>query len=164
MGVQYPGDHSQPNVIWKVNSRQIFIEQQHDWSEKLKTYSLILYRESNTSGNWAEAYPKSPPNSKNSLISYTGWNSDNSSVLTYQNFEYKVTSSFQILGGLKYEGKRLTKNYDIPGYYNAFSTYPYLNDSKFFLTVSELDRALISIILDHLTLKGQCLKQIELTL
>lgn len=131
-GVQYPGEHSQPNAIWKVNSRQIFIEQQHEWSEKLKTFSLMLYRESNTSGNWAEAFPLNSQNAKNSYISYTGWNSDNSSVLTYQNFEYKSTSYLQILGGLKYEGKRLTKNYDIPGYYNAFSTYPFLNDSKYF--------------------------------
>lgn len=131
-GVQYTGEHSQPNSIWKINSKQIFIEQQHEWNEKLKTFSLILYRESNTSGNWAEAYPNSPPNAKNSSISYTAWNSENSSVLTYQNFEYKATSYFQILGGLKYEGKRLTKNYDIPGYYNAFSSYSYLNDSKIF--------------------------------
>ena len=70
-GVQYTGEHSQPNSIWKINSKQIFIEQQHEWNEKLKTFSLILYRESNTSGNWAEAYPNSPPNAKNSSISYT---------------------------------------------------------------------------------------------
>ena len=92
----------------------------------------MLYRESDTWGHWAEAYPDSPPRDKNSYISYTNWNSLNSSVLTYQNFEYRATSNLQFLGGLKYEGKRLTKNYDIPGYYDAFSTYPELNDSRYF--------------------------------
>lgn len=131
-GVQYPGEHTQTNTFWKINSKQLYVEQTEQWSEKFKTYSLLLYRESDTWGHWAEAYPDSPPKDKNSFISYTSWNSLNSSVLTYQNFEYKATSYLQILGGLKYEGKRLTKNYDIPGYYNAFSTYPELNNSKYF--------------------------------
>lgn len=131
-GVQYAGDHAQPNDLWKQNSRQIYVEQQHEWSERFKTYSLVLYRQSKVWGTWAEALPDSPPKNKNSFISLTGWNSDNSSVLTYQNFEYKATSYLQIIGGLKYEGKKLTKNYDIPGYYTAFSSYPDLNDPKFF--------------------------------
>lgn len=131
-GAQYTGDHGQPNAIWRINSRQIFIEQEHDWSNNFRTTSLILYREGSIYGNWAEADPYPGSKSKNSLVSYTGWNSANSSALTYQNFEYKVSSNWQVIGGLKYEGKRLTKNYDIPGYFNAFSSYPYLNDSKYF--------------------------------
>jgi len=128
-GGQYPGDKAQPNAIWSKRLFNVYAENTLELSSKLTSYSLLLYRETGIYGNWAEAdgYSLTKP----SYVSITRWSDGvNKSVLGNQNLEYKVNENFKFLLGLKVEMKKLTKYYDIPGYWwssTYFSSVEFLN-------------------------------------
>ncbi|MCB1144820.1 MAG: TonB-dependent receptor [Leptospiraceae bacterium] len=127
-GGHYPGDKSQVNSYWSKRLVNVYLENTVDITSKLTFYSMLTFRDTSTYGTWAEAdgYSLSKP----SYVSLTRWQNANSSILTYQNFEYRVNDNLKVLGGLKYESKKLTKYYDIPGYWwgsTYFSSVDYLN-------------------------------------
>lgn len=119
-GGHYPGDKAQTNSYWSKRLVNIYAENTVEITPKLTSYTLALARDTSTYGTWAEAdgYSLSKP----SYISMTRWRNANTSILVNQNIEYKVNENLKILAGLKYEAKKLTKFYDIPGYYWG-STY-----------------------------------------
>jgi outer membrane receptor for ferrienterochelin and colicins len=119
-GGHYPADRSQPNAYWSKRLVNIYAENTVEITPKLTSYSLALTRDTSNYGTWAEADGNSL--TKPSTISLTRWRNANTSILVNQNIEYKVNESFKIIAGLKYEAKKLTKFYDIPGYYWG-STY-----------------------------------------
>jgi iron complex outermembrane receptor protein len=117
-GATYTADHVQNNTPWNKNSNQIYMEYDGDITPKISTSTLVLYRENRQWGQWAEAIP----DGEYSYISYTNWNSMNNSWLFKPNFNAEISDKISISGGMKYERKELTKNYDIPGYWDAYST------------------------------------------
>ncbi|WP_168204142.1 TonB-dependent receptor plug domain-containing protein [Aliikangiella coralliicola] len=122
-GPTYAADRIQNNVYWRNNSNQIFLENETLVNDELSLTSLLLYRKSRIWGNWAEALPDFvTPDETQSLISYTRWNTYSHSTLLKEDFEYQLSTDITINGGIKFERKELTKAYDIPGYYGAFSS------------------------------------------
>jgi outer membrane receptor for ferrienterochelin and colicins len=140
-GPYYAADRAQNNAFWNQTSLHIFLEHNKQIGEKLKLNTFLGYRESRTWGKWAEASPDWDdsiiPNDTNivgndtlinqnfqdySWVSYTDWNSDNNSWLYKQNYDYQFKDNIHFSGGIKWERKQLTKAYDIPGYWNAFSS------------------------------------------
>ena len=129
-GPTYPGDKSQPATMWGKSGISIYAENQVDLSEKVSSYTLLNYRDSRIYGNWAEAVDDwNPGKEMYSYVSYTRWNEISKSLLGNQNIEYKFSSSLKLIGGLKAEFKKLTKSYDVPGYWwgSSFSSVDYLN-------------------------------------
>ena len=132
-GPYYAGDKSQPAAQWSKSSGQYYVENNVEVTNKLSSYTLLLYRDSKRYGNWAEATEDTSPGMKDySYVSYTNWNTENSSVLINQNLDYKFTNSFKLIGGIKVEQKKITKNYDIPGYWDAYSSQKYIVDKESF--------------------------------
>lgn len=117
-GSQYPGDKAQPTAMWGKSGVNVYAENQVDITSKLSSYSLAVYRDSRIYGDWAEADGYGyGPKSYNSSISFTRWNEISKSILVNQNIEYKINEKFKLMAGLKVEFKKLTKSYDIPGYW-----------------------------------------------
>ncbi|HRG46013.1 MAG TPA: TonB-dependent receptor, partial [Leptospiraceae bacterium] len=119
-GGHYPGDKAQTNAYWSKRLVNVYAENTVEITPKLTSYTLALARDTSTYGTWAEADGSSL--TKPSYVSITNWRNVNSSILVNQNIEYKVNDNLKILAGLKYEAKKLTKFYDIPGYWWG-STY-----------------------------------------
>ncbi len=117
-GPYYAADRAQSNAFWNKDSDQIFIEYNQNLAAWLKSHSLVLYRENRRYGYWAEAEPDwNEGKEEYSYISFTHWNSINSSWLFKQDFELTLQDNLLLSGGLKYERKALTKAYDVPGYW-----------------------------------------------
>lgn len=126
-GAQFAADRGQPNSFWNYYSMQLFLENKSKLSEQLKINTLVLYRESRIFGDWAEAVPDWDDTIVDdfqnfSWVSFTQWSTFNYSWLVKQNFEYNLSKDFLFSGGLKFEKKELTKAYDIPGYWDAYSS------------------------------------------
>ncbi|MDX1958610.1 MAG: TonB-dependent receptor [Leptospiraceae bacterium] len=117
-GVQYPGDKVQNNALWKAYNHQVYGEIDSKITDRLNLYSLLTYRRSGQGGNYIESFSDSGTN----YISNTRWNTFNYSWLFNQNAEYKFTEKFKLAAGLKFEQRQITRNYDIPGYFNAYDS------------------------------------------
>jgi len=121
-GPQYVADRVQNNTLWNSDGTEVFVESDQRVTKLLQSSSLLSYRKSHEWGSWAEALPDwNPGMAAHSYISLTEWNSISDSYLFKQQFELGLDKGV-ITGGFKYERKDLTKAYDIPGYWNAFSS------------------------------------------
>jgi iron complex outermembrane receptor protein len=114
-GTYWPNDRVQNGALWSKASTMYYIENDVQLTKAIRSYSLISYRENPLYGNFAQAVPDNKDN-RYSNVSYTRWVTENSSQLMNQNFEIKISNSLELLLGVKYESKRLTKFYDVPGY------------------------------------------------
>ena len=122
-GSVFAADKGQTNADWRRDSQQYFIE--HEWqaSQKLKVNSFIHYRESRVWGDWAEATADWRDNmSQFSFISFTNWNSSNNAFEVKQDADYQYSRDFRYLLGWRFKRTDLTKAYDIPGYWQAYSS------------------------------------------
>ena len=121
-GPHYVADRVQNNVFWNSSGTQIYLESERQVIDQLKSRSLLSFRKSRTWGGWPEALPDFNPGMDHlSFISYTQWNSISNSWLFKQQFEVSLQDVL-FTGGFKFERKELTKAYDIPGYWGAFSS------------------------------------------
>jgi len=141
-GPIYAADRAQNSSSWNKSSLQFYFQHSTDITTRLHSELLILYRESRSSGKWAEAEPDFDdsviPNdtifngneyevTENfrdySYISYTDWNSNSNSKLIKEKIDFKLNENILFSAGLKWESKELTKAYNIPGYWiPAFSS------------------------------------------
>ena len=122
-GPQYVADRVQNNIFWNADGTRVYAESERQLEERLKSTFHLSYRESRTWGGWPEALPDWREGMAGySFISATNWNSISNSWLFKQQFEATVSDDVVLTGGLKFERKELTKAYDIPGYWNAFSS------------------------------------------
>ena len=119
-GTRFAADRGQSNGSWVMSSTQLFLEHEKNIFDNVNSHTLLLYREGRYSGDWAEASPDTNPDY--SYISFTYWNCPNNSWLFKQNFEIKPVEKLSIFTGFKYDRKELTKAYDVPGYWGAFSS------------------------------------------
>jgi outer membrane receptor for ferrienterochelin and colicins len=121
-GAHYVADRVQNNVFWNTDGTLVYLESEKMVWHKLKTRSILSYRKSRTWGGWPEALPDwNPGMEEYSYISSTQWNSVSNSWLFKQQFETTLSDAV-VTGGFKFERKELTKAYDIPGYWDAFSS------------------------------------------
>jgi iron complex outermembrane receptor protein len=128
-GPYYAADRVQNNAFWVRTSAQAYLTHRSALSDKISARTLILVRDNTTTGDWAEAIPdneaavNADPNldytdlSQTSYISKTMWYAGGQSLLARQMIEGKVDQHLALSGGLKYERKKLAKQYDVPGYY-----------------------------------------------
>jgi iron complex outermembrane receptor protein len=122
-GTHFPADRGQSNARWVSSSMQLFLEHEENIFENVNSNTLLAYKESHYGGDWAEATPDWNAGMEDySYISFTYWNCLNNSWLFRQNFEIEPVESLSISTGVKYERKELTKAYDVPGYWGAFSS------------------------------------------
>lgn len=122
-GGQYTADRGQNNGDWYRSSKQMYLN--HDWknNNKFKVNTNLTYRESRIWGNWAEATPDRETGMENfSYISVTNWNSSNSAIEIKQDFDYMLNTQFRYLTGWRFKRSDLTKAYDVPGYWGAYSS------------------------------------------
>ncbi len=127
-GPQYAADRVQNNVFWNTSGSNVYAESERQVTDPIKSKSLLSFRKSRTWGGWPEALPDwRAGNEGDSFISLTQWNSISNSWLFKQQFEANV-GPHVLTGGFKFERKELTKAYDIPGYWNAFSSTVASND------------------------------------
>ncbi|MFC1586053.1 TonB-dependent receptor plug domain-containing protein [Fibrobacterota bacterium] len=129
-GAQYAADKGQVNGSWIRSSMQVFAEHEHNLFYDVSSHTLLLYRENRYRGDWAEASSDWNPGMEDYFyISFTYWNCDNNSWLLEQSFEITPMEDLSISAGLNYERKELTKAYDVPGYWGAFSSSVPAEDS-----------------------------------
>lgn len=121
-GAWYAADRAQNNAFWKKSSFQLFIENETE-IDNFKFTSLLLHRKNRVSGDWAEAEPDwNTGMEQSSYISITQWNAISNSWLFKEDVVYDINKKISLQTGMKYERKELTKAYDIPGYWDAFSS------------------------------------------
>lgn len=144
-GAYYPGDKAQPGDLWNYSSNQFYVEHEGTPTEKFSIKTILNYRQSKVWGRWTEATPMwnnvihsfngdtlllqdfgvdAANYSDYSFVSSTIYQSISDAWRINQNYNYKFSDKFNLIGGLKYERKSLTKAYDIPGYWSAFSSVP----------------------------------------
>lgn len=121
-GAWYPADRGQNNAFWKKSSFQMYLQNESK-AGKFNLRSLILFRKNQVTGDWAEAQPDWHAGMERySYISITNWNAICDSWLFKEDATYEFNKNLSLQGGFKYERKELTKAYDIPGYWGAFSS------------------------------------------
>lgn len=129
-GKENVADRAQNNVAWNTTANQYYLRHDLD-SDNISNNLILAYRGSRVWGAWAEAQPDwNPGMGRFSYLSYTQWNTVSSSFLLKENFNLKLNTRLQILTGLKYERKDLSKNYDVPGYWEGVYSSVNLVDSE----------------------------------
>lgn len=116
-GAQFNADKGQNNAAWSSNSNHYYVEH-HKTYKNLSVKSLLLYKHQRIWGDWAEAVTDNNA-PQYSSISYTQWNTFNDNWLFTQDWKYTTHKNFQLLAGVKYQWKYLTKSYDVPGYWDG---------------------------------------------
>ncbi len=122
-GTNYAADRGQNNGDWLRHSKQIYLL--HDWtvSEQLTVTNFVLYRDSRVWGNWVEAEPDWREGmSAYAFISLTNWNATSDAFELKQDMQYDMSEALKIIGGWRYQSSDVTKAYDIPGYWGAYSS------------------------------------------
>lgn len=118
-GNEYVADRAQNNASWNTGASQYYLRHNLN-SGNINNHITLSYRNSRIWGDWAEAEPDwNPGMERFSFVSYTNWNSVSNSLLLKDNFNIKLNHQVQLLAGIKYERKHLTKNYDVPGYWSG---------------------------------------------
>lgn len=122
-GTHFAADKGQNNSDWLRASQQAFIEHQWQPSPQLTVNSALNYRENRVWGNWAEATTDWHEGmSEYSYVSLTYWNSTNNAIEAKQDLDYQLSDNFRLLSGWRAKRSDLTKSYDIPGYWHAYSS------------------------------------------
>ena len=142
-GPYYAADKAQSGDTWNYSSNQFYLDHEGKVKDYLTIRTSVNYRRNRVWGRWTEATPMwnstihafpgdtltldsygiDPTTYEDySFISSTNWNSLSSAMRINQNYELKLSDNFYLNSGLKFERKRLTKAYDIPGYWNVYSS------------------------------------------
>ncbi|MCW8832538.1 MAG: TonB-dependent receptor plug domain-containing protein [Colwellia sp.] len=122
-GTSFAADKGQNNSDWLRSSQQAFIEHLWQPTTKLTVNSSVNYRHNRVWGNWAEASPDWREGmSEYSFVSFTHWNSSNDAIEAKQDLDYQLSENFRLLSGWRVKRSDLTKSYDVPGYWHAYSS------------------------------------------
>lgn len=122
-GANFAADKGQSNGDWRQSSQQFFIEHKWQVNSKLVIDSSINYRENRIWGNWAEAEMDWNESKANfSYVSFTHWNSSNNAKEIKQDLDFTFSDTVRYLAGWRFKAADLTKAYDVPGYWGAYSS------------------------------------------
>ncbi len=122
-GMQYPSDRSQNNGRWDKTSSQFYVEYDKDLAKNLRMVSSMIYHRNTQGGDWCEATPDwNEAMEDYSYISLSYWNAFAESFHSKLNFDYDFSENLLLSAGLRYERKKLTKAYDVSGYWSGSYT------------------------------------------
>jgi iron complex outermembrane receptor protein len=122
-GTTFAADKGQSNADWRRSAELYFIEHQWQVNDKLVINSTLNYRENRVFGNWAEATLDWRENMSNfSYVSLTNWNADSNAVEAKQDLNFEYSKKIRYLAGWRFKQTDLTKAYDVPGYWHAYSS------------------------------------------
>jgi iron complex outermembrane receptor protein len=113
-GAYYASDKAHPAAQWGYTNRQVYARYTTDVTPRLNLTAEGGWRESRVRGTWAENF--------GGFLSQTQWSSISNSLNAQLNANWAITDDLRLVSGLTFEHKNLTKAYDIPGYYDAFSS------------------------------------------
>lgn len=109
-GVYYSFKDAQANSNWLHEETQYYIKHENQ-SNAVNIQTDVTYREDWSGGDWIEAFGTS--------LSYSDWSSFNSALSINQQYSYPINDNLNVLAGIKYERKTLTKSYITCGYYEG---------------------------------------------
>jgi outer membrane receptor protein involved in Fe transport len=116
-GVKYTADSVQNNDQWKETERSFYWQWKDSLSNLLQWQSVLRWRSSgvDSPSDFLEAYTTNDPNTGEPVrvIDYSLWQNKNFSWQLEQSFDWKLTSSWRVNGGIRYERKILSKAYDV---------------------------------------------------
>ncbi len=122
-GTTFAADKGQNNSDWLRSSQQAFLEHQWQPNSQLTINSALNYRENRVWGNWAEATADWREGMADySYVSFTHWNSTNNATEFKQDLDYQLSDNLRLLSGWRVKRSDLTKSYDAPGYWHAYSS------------------------------------------
>ncbi|HVT01896.1 MAG TPA: TonB-dependent receptor [Thermoanaerobaculia bacterium] len=129
-GVEYAGDRAQNNAIWSRPDLSAHLRRTQSYGAKTTGTTLLRYRSSSVSN---DSYFVESSSGENELrrLDFSYWESSNTSVSAFQDFDIRVSDRLSLTTGIKYEQKKLQKEYEInygpalrPDEVDA-TTYPY---------------------------------------
>ncbi|MBK8397987.1 MAG: TonB-dependent receptor [Leptospiraceae bacterium] len=120
-GPTYTGDQTQNNSTWGYDSKTYYAEYEKVVANKFRSFTQVYTREHNITGDWTESYPGETPEEP-SLVSSTNWSSINKATGINQILEYQFNKNFKLNSGVNYTSRNLSKQFDVAGYYNVFSS------------------------------------------
>jgi outer membrane receptor for ferrienterochelin and colicins len=136
-GVAYTGDQVQPNGNFGDESTTIYAEYEKNIGKKFRSFTQVYQRTFTRKGTWTESIPnpteetiydeegneiETISNPYESLVSNTYWQAVNKMYQVNQIFDYKFNQFFKLSTGLNFTNRKLSRNYDVPGYYGAFNS------------------------------------------
>ena len=120
-GPTYAGDQVQNNSTWGYDAKTYYAEYEKNIGSKFRSLTQIYDRHHNIQGDWTEAYPGETKDDP-SYVSNTNWSSINKATGVNQILEYQFTKNLKLNSGINFTHRLLSKQYDVAGYYNVFST------------------------------------------
>lgn len=122
-GSNFAADRGQANGSWNNDANQLYLQHTGLPSDKLKIKTTALYHDNRIWGNWAEAEPDWRDDQELfSFISFTHWNSTSDTKELKQDIEFDINMKWRVITGWRYKHSDVTKAYDIPGYWGAYSS------------------------------------------
>lgn len=110
-GTEYAGDRAQNNAVWSRPELSVYARQVRALNERVKSTTLARYRSSGVSND--SFFVESNPTAHGVGVDFSYWQSRNSSVSLFQDFDIRVNPRTSLTAGLKYEQKDLQKAYDV---------------------------------------------------
>ncbi len=122
-GATYAADRGQTNNGWSRDSQQVYLQNNWAVSSRIQLESFALYRDSRVWGGWTEAAPDWREGQLDyAFVSDTQWSSDGNVYEFKQDLEFDVNPEFKLISGWRYKNSDVSKAYDIPGYWGAYSS------------------------------------------
>lgn len=114
-GLIYPGDLVQNNAVWARPDLSFHLRRTEQLADWITSTTLIRYRESGVRPDsyFVDGYDNGQPDGYVAAFSY--WQTQNSSWSVNQDFDLKLSNSFTVTTGFKWERKDLQKAYDVAG-------------------------------------------------
>jgi outer membrane receptor protein involved in Fe transport len=113
-GVEYAADRTQNHAVWSRPDFSAYLRMNRPLSDRVRSSTMVRYRSSDVSSDsdFLESLPGTPQ-SPQQLDRFSFWHVGNSSVSAQEDVDVKVSNSFAIRTGARYEQKDLQKSYDI---------------------------------------------------
>ena len=109
-GPYYSFLDSQPQANWFHTSSQYYLENTHQWNERLKVSSELVFRENTLGGDWVESFGTN--------LSISDWYTKSTAWRFEQQYDFQISPNLLLTGGIKFEQKQLAKGYIICNYYD----------------------------------------------
>jgi iron complex outermembrane receptor protein len=122
-GAAYTGDQVQNNAPWVHDAKMYYAEYEKNIANRFRSFTQIYQRDYNIKENWVESIPNpTAEDPSGSLVSNSNWSSINKSRGANQIFEFALDKNFKFNTGINFTDRELSKQFDVPGYFNAFSS------------------------------------------
>lgn len=119
-GLKFSLDKGQPNAAWSKRNVQWYLRYEKQLNSQLSSKTFLRYQKDRRSGDWAEATADWNAGYEGfSYVSISDWNVLSQAFKFRQDWEYQPNDDLNILAGLKYESKELTKAFDVCGYWSS---------------------------------------------